>query len=179
MGEAAPVEVKEEVEVEETPEPTLRVWDLTQVDELALFAKLIGETPELWDDEALRNPAATFTQLYLNQASLIFEVGKRAGMIAVVRVVPGFRGFVMGAAWKPEAMRVPELGRRALRAAMISRDLLYIESLVVESNELSRKATEAMGFENRGTLRRSSYYNGAPKTMMWYVLTREALGVED
>jgi len=177
MDEAAQVE--EVVEEEEKKEPRLRVWDLSRVDEEAMLASLLGKVPELWNDNALRDPVYTFKVIYKHPNSTVFEIGERAGMIAVVEVVPGFRGKVVVAAWEKEAMRVPELWRRAIRAAMISHDLLLVEGLIAEDNELSINAAESVGFELRGRLRRPSYYNGQPKTLRWYTLTREAVGLED
>ena len=177
MAEVAAVE--EVKEVTKVKEPMLRVWDMTRVDEVAIFGKLIEKQPELWDDTAMQNQLATFQQLYLNPNSMVFEIGDRAGMIAVVQVMPGFRGSIMVAAWKPEAMRVPELWKRAIRATMVSRDLLYVDGLIAEDNEVSKNAAETVGFEFRGKLLRSSYYNGEPKYLNWYTLTREAAGLED
>lgn len=155
--------------------PSIKIWDLTSRNEAEDLAQLLGETPELWDDRARQNPVLTFLQLYAAPTSLVFEIGERAGMLAIIEVVPGFRAKAVVASWKPEAMRVPDVWKVGLKAAMKTKDLLLIEALIAEDNELSRKAAESVGFEYRGNLRRPSYYNGEPKELRWYVLPREKL----
>lgn len=134
--------------------------------------------PELWDDEARANPGQWFYSHYTHPANLLFDVENGAGMVAFIRTIPGWRTQVYAGAWSRKAWGRDDLFQAACKIAMLSHDLLVIDSFVRLENRRSQRATLRNGFRNRGIIKGAQCYNGVGIPMYWNEIERADLGLE-
>lgn len=147
------------------------------VERLASILTNAYRVKEVWDDVALSNPAKWFVDNYTDPNNMLFDVLNGAGMIAFIRTIPGWRAQVYAAGWKRRAFGRDDLFRAACQIAMLTGNLLVIDSFVREDNELSQRATLRTGFVNRGIIRHAQCYNGAMYPMYWNEIDRAELGL--
>jgi RimJ/RimL family protein N-acetyltransferase len=170
--------------VEDAPTPTTNIdipglWLIrpTDVDRLARVLKDAWRVTELWDDEARANPGLWFMLHYTRPFNMLFDVENGAGLVAFIRTIPGWRTQVYAAAWSRRAMGRDDLFTAACRIAMLTHDLLVIDSFVRLENHRSQKATLRNGFKNRGIVPAAQCYNGAMIPLHWNELERATLGL--
>lgn len=171
--------------VEETAEPTTNIdhpglWLIkpTDVDRLSRTLREAWRIPELWDDEARANPGLWFMSHYTHPYNLLFDVENGSGLVAFIRTIPGWRTHVFAGAWRRRAMGRDDLFQAACRIAMLTHDLLVIDSFVRLENRRSQKATLRNGFVNRGIIRAAQCYNGAMIPLHWNELDRATIGLD-
>jgi hypothetical protein len=148
------------------------------VDRQAILLQNAWRVRELWDDEARAAPGQWFMFHYLNPCNLLFDLCNGAGLIAFIHTIPGWRSVVFAAVWRRRAMRRDDLFQSACKLAMLTSDLLVIDSFVQISNTLSQRATLRNGFINRGIICPAARYNGAVNPMYWNEVTRAILGLD-
>lgn len=157
------------------------LWRVRQTDmpRLARILENAYRVRELWDDEALANPGPWFMSHYMSPNNMLFDVLDGAGLVAFVRTIPGWRSQVYAAAWKRRAMGRDDLFRAAMQIAMLTNDLLVLDSFVVLDNKISQRATLRAGFVNRGTIANGQCYNGVYRPVYWNEIDRAELGLGD
>lgn len=169
-------------EVLETTSPKVEVAGLTRIlptdiPRLSMVLSNAWRVRELWDDSAKENPGLWFMSNYASPFNLLFDVLDGAGLVAFLRVVPGWRAQVYAAAWARRAKGRDDLFRQACQIAMLTHDLLVIDSFVRVDNRISQKATLRTGFKNRGIIKAAQQYNGAGVAMYWNELDRQVAGL--
>ena len=151
----------------------------TDVDRLTRMLGQAWRVDEIWDDEARANPGLWFMQQYTHASNLLFDVLDGKGMVAFIRTIPNWRCQVYAAAWSREAMRRDDLFIAACKIAMMTNDLLVIDSFVKCNNPLSQRATLRCGFRNRGIIKDAQCYNGAPRPMFWNEADRATFRLDE
>lgn len=151
----------------------------TDVDRLTSMLAQAYRVDEIWDDDARANPGLWFMQQYTHPSNLLFDVLNGKGFVAFIRTLPNWRCQVYAAAWSRAAMRRDDLFRKACSIAMLTHNLLVIDSFVKVNNPLSQRATLRCGFKNRGIIKDAQCYNGAPRPMYWNEIDRATLELDE
>lgn len=157
------------------------LWRITPTDVVRQTVLLANawRIDELWDDESRANPGLFFMSHYLAPGNLLFDVEGGAGLVAFIRTIPGWRTQVVAGAWARRAFGRDDLFQTACKLALLTHDLLVIDSFVKIDNRISQRATLRCGFKNRGIIKAAQCYNGAMRPMYWNELTRADIGLGD
>jgi hypothetical protein len=158
--------------------PGLWLVKATDVDRLTRLLAQAYRVDEIWDDEARANPGLWFMSHYTLPVNLLFDVENGAGLVAFIRTIPGWRAQVYAAAWHRRAMRRDDLFQAACKLAMLTNDLLVLDSFVRLDNVRSQRATLRNGFVNRGIIPVAQRYNGAMRPLYWNEIERATLGLD-
>jgi len=151
----------------------------TDVDRVTHMLHEAWRVNEIWDDAARANPGLWFMSQFTQPTNLLFDVLNGKGFVAFIRMIPNWRCQVYAAAWSRDAMRRDDLFIAACKIAMLTHNLLVIDSFVKLDNSLSQRATLRCGFVNRGVLKDAQCYNGTSQGMYWNEADRASLGLNE
>jgi hypothetical protein len=157
------------------------LWHVRPIDgdRITNLLKYAWRVDEIWDDEARANPGLWFMQQYTHPSNLLFDVLNGKGMVAFIRTIPNWRAQVYAAAWHRDAMRRDDLFIAACKIAMLTHNLIVIDSFVKLSNPLSQRATLRCGFKKRGIIKDAQCYNGTPRPMYWNEAERATFELDE